>query len=141
MLGRKRPWLGLLAGVAVAGCASPSIESTQLGAGSAVETAIKRYYARSASERHGLCPRPYIDGITDVEVIEDTPDRLVAEVGYFFRDRVRDQDGGEDDGSARCTGFGERTFTLASPEQSPKVVDMTGPQGQPYARTLLEDAF
>lgn len=141
MSGRKRPWLCLVAGAALAGCASPSIESAQFGAGSAVETAIKRYYASRASEQHGLCPRPYIDGITGVEIIEDSPERLVAEVSYFFRDRIREPAGDENEGSVPCAGFGERTFTVTSTEQGPEVVEMSGPQGEPYLRTLVKDAL
>lgn len=136
---RKRPWLGLVAGVALIGCASPSIESTQFGAGSDVETAIKRYYASTASEQHGLCPRPYIDGITGVEIVEDSLERLVAEVSYFFRDRIREPAGDEDEGSVPCTGFGERTFTVTSTENGPRVVDMSGPQEEPYLRTRVKD--
>lgn len=139
MLGRKRPWLGLLAGVAVAGCASASIESAQFGEGPAVETAIKRYYAGHASEQHGLCPRPYIDGITGVEIVEDSPERLVAEVRYFWRDRVRDPVGDDNEGSVPCTGFGKRTFTVTGSEDGPRVIEMSGPAGPPYARTLFED--
>lgn len=137
MSGRMRPWLCMVAGAALAGCVSPSVESAQVGSGGAIETAIKRYYSSNASEDRGHCPRPYIDGITGVEVIEDTPERLVAEVRYFFRDRIRDQPGDEDDGSVRCIGFSKRTFTVDRTEQGPKVVDMSGPQEERYTRTLF----
>lgn len=139
MSGRIRPWLCLAAGAALAGCAPASIESAHFGAGSDVETAIKRHYASTASERHGLCPRPYIDGITGVEIIEDSPERLVAEVGYFFRDRIREPAGDENEGSVPCTGFGERTFTVTSTGDGPRAVEMSGPQGKTWLRSRAED--
>lgn len=135
------PWLWVVAGAALAGCASPSIESARFDSGGAIETAIKRHYSSNASERHGLCPRPYIDGITGVEVIEDSPERLVAEVRYFFRDRIREQAGDEDDGAVFCTGFSERTFTVTSTDQGPKVTDMSGPQEEPYLRARFKEMF
>lgn len=141
MSGRMRPWLWMVAGAALAGCASPSVESAQVGSADAIETAIKRYYSSNASEEHGHCPRPYIDGITGVEVVEDTPEQLVAEVRYFFRDRIREPAGDDSDGSVRCMGFSERIFTLTRTDEGPTVVDMSGPQEQPYLRTLFEETF
>jgi hypothetical protein len=111
--------------VLLPGCSPARVESEHVGSGVAVEQAIKRYYARNA--REGNCYNPYIEGFTQLEVLEDTPERLVVHARYFYRDRF--QSGGGDDGmsTALCSGFAARTFTLEpAPEGGDVVVAMTG---------------
>ena len=71
------------------------------------------------------------DAITKVEVLEDSAERLVLDIRYAYRDRLRDD---ENTRSRRpfssrklCRGFESRQFTLAKGEGDEiSVVDMTG---------------
>ena len=68
-------------------------------------------------------PKPYIDGLTQVAVVEDKPERLTVDARYFYRDRLKD------DGSffKECTGYAGRRFNFAkSADGAVEVVDMTG---------------
>ena len=122
--------------VLLVACSGARIESAYFGPPGAIERAIRLYHERHASEGGGRCFRPYIDGFTNLTVIEDTPDRLVVEARYFYRDRF--QQGGAGEGGQTCTGFNERTFTLArDPDGRPVVVDMTGEQDEPAIRSLI----
>jgi hypothetical protein len=116
------------------------VESEHFGSSAAIERAIKRHYARNATE--GNCYNPYIDGFTRLTVLEDTPDRLVVHARYLYRDRFRD--GGGDDGGSTgvCSGFGERTFALMrSPEDSGLAVAMDGQQEEPALRGVIRRVF
>ena len=120
----------------LAGCAAPQIESAHFATPAAIERAIRLYYERNASEGGASCFRPYIDGFTRLDVVEDTPDRLVIDARYFFRDRA--QEGGAGQGGNVCAGFNERTFTLARDQDGAVVViGMTGEQYEPALRTLI----
>jgi hypothetical protein len=126
--------------VLIAGCSATPIESAHFGSSAAIERAIRQYYERNASEGGGRCYNPYIDGFTKLTVLEDRPDQLVVHARYFHRDRFRE--GGENEGGQICTGFAERTFTLArSPEGDLIVVGMTGEQDEPVLRSLLRRAL
>lgn len=109
---------GLLA-LLVAGCAS--------GAGLPADTerAIEAYYRAHASEEHGRCPAPFIDGFTRVEIVEDGPEEQVVDVRYLYGDRIKDR---EDSGGRRCIGYNGRRFTLAKTAAGLEVVEMTGPR-------------
>jgi hypothetical protein len=121
--------------VVLLGCSATPVESQHFGSSFAIESAIKRHYARNATE--GNCYNPTIDGFTRVRVLEDTPSRLVVHARYLYRDRF--EDGGDNGRSTgRCTGFGERTFTLTrSPDRGDLVVSMSGQQEEPALRVLL----
>jgi hypothetical protein len=103
--------LSLLLGLAA--CAS---------AGSPEAAAITSYYERHAQEENGYCPSPYIDGITRREVVEESAERLVLNVGYLYRDRSKD---GTDPGQMReCVGYATRRFVLEKSGDTMKVVEM-----------------
>jgi hypothetical protein len=126
--------------VLIAGCSATQIESAYFGPSAAIERAIRSHYERHASEGGGRCFNPYIDGFTRLTVLEDTPDQLVVHARYFHRDRFRE--GGADEGGQVCTGFAERTFTVArSPDGDPVVVEMTGEQDEPALRSLIRRAL
>ena len=121
----NRPLYVLLVALLVAGCAASRVPPTSFGEPVEIERAIMRYYERNATERNRTCLSPYIDGLTQVEVVEETPERLVVDVRYFYRDRFKNDRG---DGVGReCTGYGERRFTLAKSDSGIEVVEMTGP--------------
>jgi len=83
-----------------------------------------RHYERHASEQYRTCLNPYMDAVTNLEVVEDTAGRMVVDVRYFYRDRF--MDGGEGMG-VECAGFGGRRFTLARSEAGIQVLEMSAP--------------
>ncbi len=107
----------------LAGCAA-TLESRHHGPPKLLKSNIQQFYARHAREEGGHRSCPFIDAITQVNVIEDTPERWVADVRYKYRDRLRD----EDPGSERriCRGFAPRTFTLVPEGDRLVVADMSG---------------
>ena len=116
--------------VLLASC-GPRLESAHFQPPSAVELAIANHYERYASEENSQCLRPYIKGLSRVEVIEDQPERLVVQIRYFFRDRIREV--GDDQNSA-CVGFNGRRVALGKSDGKIEVVEMTGPKRRQPAR-------
>jgi hypothetical protein len=117
---------GLLALVLLLGaCATSRMPATSFAEPKALERAVMRHYERHATEENRTCLSPYIDGLTQVDVVEETPERLVVDARYFYRDRFKD-DGGNGLGR-ECTGYAERRFTLANSDAGVAVVEMTGP--------------
>ena len=108
----------VLAGL-VAGCAEAPWQPPPY------ETAIKRYYEAHASEKNGRCLAPYIDGFTTVQVVEDTPERMVVEARYLYRDWVKD---GGDEPFNECISYGRRSFVLARTDERVQVIEMSGPR-------------
>jgi hypothetical protein len=96
---------------------------------------VKQYYEHNALEEGGRCARPLLDGVTRSEILEDSAQQMVLDLGYAYRDMQR---GPDDDCSesrflrctimAPCRGFAERTFTIARTEDGLDVVGMSGPQ-------------
>lgn len=124
----------------LAGCAATPIQSQYFGSSFAIESAIKRHYARYATERN--CYNTTIDGFTRVTVLEDTPSRLVVHARYLYRDLTHDGGGDNGRSTGRCTGYGERTFTLSrSPDTGSIVVSMSGEQQEPALRLLFRRLF
>ena len=131
-----RFWAVPLAAILVLlGCAATRIESQHFGPSGAIERAFERHYERNASE--GNCYNPFIDGFTRLTVLEDTPDRLVVHARYLLSRPLPGAaaDGGS--GAGRCSGFGERTFSLTRSPEGDLVVAMDGQQEEPALRTLL----
>ncbi len=128
-----------LVAVLVAGCAASRLPSTSFAEPPALEQAMKRYYEAHASEQYGYCLKPYIDGLTQVSVVDSQPDRLVVDVRYFYRDRLKD-DRGHDGFGRECTGYAGRSFTFGKETAGGKesgyaegapgivVLEMTGPR-------------
>ena len=118
----------LLAGALLAACAP---RNPELAAYRGVEFAIESFYETYAFERNATCLRPEI-AIAGIETLEDTPEKLVLKVRYFWEDRTfgRDQEMfPRRGGGSWCSGFDERIFTLAKrPDGRVSVIAMTGPQ-------------
>jgi hypothetical protein len=107
---------GLLAGCTTASWQPP-----------AYETAITRYYEAHASEHNGQCLAPYIDGFTTIQVVEDTPERMVVDARYLYRDWIKD--GTDADGlMLGCISYGQRSFVLARSDDGLQVIEMSGPR-------------
>lgn len=114
--------LSLLCGLA--GCTSAG-----LSVDSRLQHEIIRYYAHHATEQNALCLAPEIRGITRMEVLEETPDRLVVRVRYNWVDEIYGEEDVDGLGVTlqRCNGFAERVFTIDR-RDGVRVVDMTGPK-------------
>jgi uncharacterized protein YcfL len=81
--------------------------------------AIESFYDRNAWEEGARCVGPSMS-VTRAEVLEETANRLVVQVRYYWRDnRLM-----SDRGASTCSGFATRTFTL----ENGAVVSMTGEQ-------------
>jgi hypothetical protein len=107
----------LVVAALVAGCANPPWQPP------AYETAIKRYYQAHASEKNGQCLAPYIDGFTTLEVVEDTPERMVVDARFLYRDWVK---AGSDRPFGECIGYGRRSFVLTQSDDRLQVIEMSG---------------
>ena len=113
------------AAVLLTACAASRMPATSFAEPSAVERTVMRYYERHATEENRTCLSPYIEGLTQVDVVEDTTERLVVDVRYLYRDRFKDD---RDNGMGReCSGYAGRRFTLAKTDAGIDVVEMTGP--------------
>jgi hypothetical protein len=116
-------WLVLIP-VLVAGCAT-RLPSASFAKPAALEQAMTDYYQSHAMEEWGYCMTPYIDGLTQVAVVENQPDRLVVDVRYLYRDRQKGnyQNNAEQD----CVSYAGRQFTFGKGNTGGvEVVDMTG---------------
>ena len=116
----------VLAAVLLAGCAASRMPETGFGDPQALERAVMSYYERHAIEENRTCPSPFMYGLTQVEVVEEQPERLVLDVRYLYRDRNKDDRG---DGLGReCSDYGERRFSLRKDGAGFEVLEMSGPQ-------------
>jgi hypothetical protein len=110
----------------VAACAT-RLPSTSFADPAALERAMASYYEAHATEEHGYCPTPYIDGLTQVSVVDNQPNKLVVDVRYLYRDRFKNDRGGN--GGHECTGYAGRRFTFGKgPAGGVEVLEMTGPR-------------
>jgi hypothetical protein len=124
MMSTRLLCLALLA--LLAGCAT-RLPSARFAEPAALEQAMHRYYQNHASEEHGYCLNPYIDGLTQVAVVSNEPDRLVVDVRYLYQDRFKNDRG--DNGGHECTGYAGRRFTFGKgADGAVEVLDMTGPR-------------
>jgi hypothetical protein len=119
----RRLWLVLIP-VLVAGCAT-RLPSASFAEPAALEQAMNDYYESHAMEEWGYCMTPYIDGLTQVAVVEDQPDKLVVDLRYLYRDR---QKGNSQNSSVLdCTSYAGRQFAFGKGKTGGvEVVDMTG---------------
>ncbi len=90
--------------------------------------AIRSYYADHAVEENGTCRAPEMRAITDVQVLEETDERLVLRLRYYFQD---DAFGVYEDPEIpirrlRCRGFRTRDFVVDK-RDGLAVVGMSGP--------------
>jgi hypothetical protein len=117
--------LALLAAL-VAGCAT-RLPDTTFAKPAALERAMNRYYEAHATEQWGYCLTPYIDGLTQVAVVDEQAERLVVDVRYLYRDRRKGSD--QNSFATECVSYAGRQFTFGKgPGGELKVLDMTGPR-------------
>ncbi len=91
-----------------------------------LKTKIRYYYANHASEENATCLAPEMRGITRVEVLEDTPERLVLRIRYYYQDDSYGEIDEENFTILRCRGFRTRTFVVDK-RDGLRVVGMSGP--------------
>lgn len=82
---------------------------------------VQQYYERRATEENGRCRAPLLDGVLSSTVLDSTPQRMVIQIRYLYRDHTAELRGA-------CRGFGNRTFTVEKEGSDFVVVDMTGAQ-------------
>lgn len=113
-----------LVAVLVAGCAASRLPSTSFAEPAALERAMNRYYEAHASEQYGYCLTPYINGLTQVAVVDSQPDRLVVDIRYLYRDRLKDER--DQNGGRECVSYAGRSFTFGKGTAGVEVLEMTG---------------
>jgi hypothetical protein len=126
---RLLPALGLLA---LAACDPYKNPAWTLGGEPGLLFAIKQYYELNAVEENGWCKRPLLDGVTRSHVVEDPPGRFAVDLGYYYRDMVRDGDDCHLPNAPclalrECEGFAERSFVVGREQERLKVLEMGGP--------------
>ena len=121
----SRRLLGLCWPVAlVAGCAT-RLPSASFAEPAALEQAMNDYYDSHAMEQWGYCMTPYIEGLTQVAVVETQLDKLVVDVRYLYRDRQKDNN--QNSFTQDCVSYAGRQFTFGKGNTGGvEVVDMTG---------------
>ena len=114
-----------LLALALAGCGwqGPALEGH-----AGLQYQVISYYNANASERQASCPNPEMQSITSSRVVEDTPEKVVMDIRYYWVDwsQATDVQGGS---ITTCRDWGERTFTFARTTGGGLgVVSMTGAQ-------------
>ena len=128
--------LGLLAlaGLGLGACDPTRNPAWTLGGEPGMLFTIKQYYELNALEEGGTCSAPLLEGVTRSRVAEDEPGRFEVDLGYYYRDMIRD--GGDCDrlpnagcGVLReCQGFAERSFVVGRKADRLEVLEMSGPK-------------
>jgi hypothetical protein len=109
----------------LAGCAASRLPSTSFAEPAALNRAMTAYYEAHAMEQWGYCLTPYIDGLTQVSVVDNQPDKLVLDVRYLYRDRQKGTQ--QNSFVTECVSYAGRQFTFGKDKAGGvEVVDMTG---------------
>jgi hypothetical protein len=125
--------LGLLLFTTVlAGC---GYQGPPLAGYEGLQFKVKSFYEARAFEKSATCTRPRMTPV-GATVVEETPEHVVMNVRYHFRDENIDFDDDDDfppfgGGGVlgRCDDWAERTFTLVKrTDGGVDVVAMSGPQ-------------
>ena len=89
---------------------------------------VVSFYDDRAMERSASCPNPHMQSVTRYRIVEDTPDKVVMDINYYWVDQSQavDVQGGS---LTTCRDWGERTFTFARTSNGNLTVQsMTGEQ-------------
>lgn len=110
--------------LALAGC---GWQGPPLAGEPGLQFQVTSYYRDHALQGQASCPNPEMQSVTRATVVEDTPERLVLDVRYYWVDwsQAVDIRGGS---ITTCRGRDERRFTFArATDGSLQPVAMTGP--------------
>ena len=114
----------------LAGC---GYEGPPLAGYKGLQFKVVSFYDARAFEKNATCNRPRMTPVR-ATVVEETPERVVMNVRYHFRDEGQGNNGFfpfGGGGGGRCNDWSERTFTLAKTAGGGlDVIAMTGPQRQ-----------
>jgi hypothetical protein len=128
MVVKQSSLLPLAAALAACGYKGPPLAGYE-----GLQFKVVSFYEARAFEKGATCTRPRMTPVR-ATVVEETPEHVVMNVRYHFRDEHRG-DGlfplGRRRGGVlgRCSDWSERTFTLAKNAQGGvDVVAMSGPQ-------------
>jgi hypothetical protein len=90
---------------------------------------IMSFYDDRAIEENAMCPQPRMTAIVRSEVVEETPDRVVMDLRYHYRDDMMTVDTGDGGTKYGCDDFAERRFTFArATDGGLRVEGMSGAQ-------------
>jgi hypothetical protein len=133
----------LLAAIPLGACAQ-LMEGPSVAGYPGLQWQLQSFYGARALEENAMCTRPQMTAVTGYQIVEDTPERVVMNVRYHYRDEgAADFDDDEFGfprfrfGTGSCDSWAQRTFVLAkakggqpSPSGRPQVFvqSMTGPQ-------------
>jgi hypothetical protein len=123
-----------LGAVWLSGCDPTKNPAWTLGGEPGMLFTIKQYYELNALEEGGTCSAPLLEGVTHSRVVEPEPGRFEIDLGYYYRDMIRD--GGDCDRLPNagcrvlreCQGFAERSFVVGREAERLKVLEMSGPR-------------
>jgi hypothetical protein len=137
LLGLGALWLGA--------CDPRNNPAWALGGEPGLLFVLKQYYERNALEEGGVCAAPLLEGVTRSRLSEEDGGRVTIDLGYYYRDMIRD---GDDCSRLRplrcgvmreCRGFASRSFIVEREEGGFRVIEMGGEQKrrrwQPPPRT------
>ena len=117
--------LGLLSMGVLAAC---NAQGPSLAGQPGLQWQVISFYDDRAMERSASCPNPRMRSVTRHHIVEDSPQRVVMDIKYYWVDESQAMDipGGS---IITCQDWGERTFTFAkATDGSLQVKSMTGPQ-------------
>ncbi len=120
-----RRYAACLMTMVMSGCAwqGPALEGH-----AGLQYQVISFYDAHASERQWSCPNPAMQSVTSTRVVEDTPQKVVMDIRYYWVDwsQATDVPGGS---LTTCRDWGERTFTFArNSDGTLQPESMTGPQ-------------
>ncbi len=111
-----------------AGC---SWQGPSLAGHEGLQWQVISYYDARALEMNAVCTRPRMTTITNTELVEETPQRIVMDLRYPYRDdgnSISVEGAGDKPG---CDGWAERRFTFGKTSAGNLLVEsMSGPQRQ-----------
>ena len=118
----------LLSLVAVSATAACTWQGPSLAGHPGLQHRVISYYDANASERSAACPNPEMQSVSSTRVVEDTPERVVMDIRYYWVDWSQASDiGGAS--VTTCRDWSERTFTFAPRSDGTlDVVAMSGAQ-------------
>jgi hypothetical protein len=106
----SRPAAALLVTAAVGSCGA---QGSSLAGYPGLQWQVISFYGAHAMERNASCPNPQMWSATRHRAVEETPERVVTDIRYYWMDELQSMEVGQGGSGGTCQGWGERTFTFA----------------------------